>query len=150
MIAEVFPDVFAGAECSVRALSPKRTFWEKAMLVHEETFRPTDKPRRPRMARHYYDLHRLIEAGVAGEAARDVDLFGEVARHRQVFYAQSWVDYGSLVKGSLRLEPLPGQERAWRQDYEAMKAEMFSTPPPSFDTILACVRAFERVFNAVE
>jgi len=150
VIAEVFPDVFAGAECSVRALSPKRTFWEKAMLVHEETFRPNDKPRKPRMARHYYDLHRLIEAGVAEEAARDIDLFGEVAQHRQVFYAQSWVDYGTLVRGSLRLEPLPGQELAWRQDYEAMKAEMFSTTPPSFDTVLASVRTFERTFNAVD
>jgi len=61
---------------------PRRTFWEKAMLLHEETFRPGDKARRKAyMARHYYDLFRLIKAGVAAEAAADLDLFRRIAAH---------------------------------------------------------------------
>jgi len=61
-ISEAFPDLLSTATVEVRAVMPKRTFWEKAMLLHEETFRPADKRRKEYMARHYYDLYRLIEA----------------------------------------------------------------------------------------
>ncbi|MFA6312590.1 MAG: nucleotidyl transferase AbiEii/AbiGii toxin family protein [Sterolibacterium sp.] len=88
MAADVFPQVFQDPRTSVQALAPERTFWEKAMLLHEETYRPADKPRKERMARHYYDLYRLIEAGVATNASVDRRLFDEVAGHRQVFFHQ--------------------------------------------------------------
>lgn len=65
-----------------RTLAAERTFWEKAMLLHEETFRPPDKPRQIRMARHYYDLWCLITRGVAERAAADQPLFERVAEHR--------------------------------------------------------------------
>lgn len=49
VIAEVFPQLFTRPEIIVHALAPERTFWEKAMLLHEETYRPADKQGRPRM-----------------------------------------------------------------------------------------------------
>jgi hypothetical protein len=53
-LAEAFPDVLGPSDFSTRVLSPERTFWEKAMLLHEETYRPPDKKKRKaRMARHY-------------------------------------------------------------------------------------------------
>ena len=113
------------------------------MLLHEETYRPAGKPRRPRMARHYYDLYRLIEHGVGERALKDQNLFEQVAAHRQVFFAHSWVDYSTLRPGSLRILPLPEQEAAWRQDYVDMQSEMFSAVPPSFDVVLASVGKFE-------
>jgi hypothetical protein len=147
IIADEFPQAFSAPDCNVTALAPERTFWEKAMLLHEETYRPADKVRRPRMARHYYDLYRLIEQGVAARAAADPTLFAQVAAHRQIFFAQSWVDYLSLQPGSLRLTPLPAQEAGWRQDYVAMQGEMFSTTPPSFDELLNAIKKFELEFN---
>ncbi len=46
-------------------------FWEKAMLLHEEIFRRDEtKDRRKAMARHYYDLFRLIQAGIGDQAIR--------------------------------------------------------------------------------
>ena len=51
-VAEVLPQAIPDAAFSVSALAPERTFLEKAMLLHEETFRPADKPRKERMARH--------------------------------------------------------------------------------------------------
>lgn len=118
------------------------------MLLHEETFRPVDKARRPRMARHYYDLYQLIMHGIAGRAATDKTLFDQVANHRQIFFPQTWVDYGTLQPGSLRMIPLPEQEEGWRQDYAAMQGEMFSTEPPSFDKLLEVIAVFETEFNA--
>lgn len=143
VMAENFPQVLEGSDAVVHALAPERTFWEKAMLLHEETYRPEGKPRRPRMARHYYDLFRLIEQGVGKSVLRDPDLFEQIAAHRRVFFAQTWVDYSTLRPESLRITPLPEQEATWRQDYAEMQGEMFSAAPPEFDTVLASIREFE-------
>lgn len=92
-VAEQFPARFDSADLTVRALLPERTFWEKVMLLHEENFRPQDKIRQPRLARHYYDVWRLIESGVAARAAADVVLFEQVAAHRKVYFRlQCWVN----------------------------------------------------------
>jgi hypothetical protein len=128
-------------------VAARRTFWEKAMLLHEETFRPPDRPRKARLSRHYYDLWCLIRKGIAAQAMADLDLFDRVARHRKVFFRQNWVDYDTLRKGSLRLLPAPEQLSDWRRDYEAMRDEMFFDEPPVFEELLAEVRQFEEEFN---
>ncbi len=143
VIAEVFPQLFIQPQTVVQALAPERTFWEKAMLLHEESYRPLTKPRKPRMARHYYDLYRLIESGVASNAVQDSDLFEQVLAHRRIFFPQSWVDYDSMGRKTLRLSPLPEQEEGWRHDYIAMRNEMFGQISPTFKTVLAVVKIFE-------
>ncbi len=142
VIADVFPQIFTQPEIMVHTLAPERTFWEKAMLLHEETYRPADKPRRPRMARHYYDVYRLIEAGIGVRAVADHELFDQVLAHRRVFFPQGWVDYSTVTQDTLRLLPLPGQQQEWQQDYAAMQAEMFSQIPPDFDAVLEVIRYF--------
>lgn len=137
----------APLDCPVRVLSAERTFWEKALLIHEETFRPTEKPRRPRMARHYYDLWCLINKGVAARASRDRELFNRVAAHRQVFFRLNWVDYNTVRRGDLRLTPAADDMPAWKQDYEWMQTAMFLEEPPPFEQILDCVREFAKDFN---
>jgi len=147
-ISDVFPDLFAEPEFSVRAVMPTRTFWEKAMLLHEETFRTKDKARRKAyLARHYYDLFKLIGAGVADAAVADLDLFYHVAGHRQVYFPYTWVDYTTLVPGQLRLLPQEEQLSDWRADYEGMQAEMFYGEVPTFDDVLAAVGKFQDNFN---
>ena len=49
-----FPVLDPAPAFPVQVLSAERTFLEKACLLHEETSRPADKPRKLRMARHYY------------------------------------------------------------------------------------------------
>lgn len=137
-----------GAAFSVATLTAERTFWEKAMLLHEETFRPDDKPRGRRMSRHYYDLHCLITKGVADRAAVDKELFKRCAEHRQVFFRQNWVDYDTLKPGSLRVRPADAHVADWRKDYEQMQGPMFFGNAPAFDDILKSVIDFERRFNA--
>ena len=147
-IGDVFPGLFAEPEFSVRAVMPTRTFWEKAMLLHEETFRPEDKARRKAyLARHYYDLFKLIGAGVADTAVADLDLFHRIAGHRQVYFPYTWVDYATLTPGQLRLLPRDEQLSDWRVDYEGMQAEMFYGEVPAFDDILSVVGEFQDRFN---
>lgn len=148
IVAEEFPSLFATPACTVRALLPERTFWEKVMLLHEETFRPSDGIRRPGMARHYYDVWRLIETGVAEKAAADLALFEQVAAHRKVYFKHAWVDYDTLKRGTIQMVPQPEQVDEWRRDYSAMQGEMFVSTPPEFDEILATITLFQSEFNS--
>lgn len=143
VIAEVFQQLAFEHPIQVQALAPERTFWEKVMLLHEEAARPVDKPLKPRMARHYYDLFRLIEAGVGKAAAEDLELFKQVLAHRSVFFAQSWVDYGGLRPELLAFLPSREQEAHWLEDYVAMQAEMFATEPPAFEQVLSSIQEFQ-------
>lgn len=146
-LADVFPDVITDAAFPVRTVAPRRTFWEKAFLLHEETFRPRDKPRKRPLARHYYDVWRLITKGVAAQALGDAGLFDRVAEHRQIFFRQNWVDYTTFHRGMLRLLPPDHQLAEWEQDYNAMRGEMFFGEVPTFAEVLRVVGEFERQFN---
>ena len=147
-ISDAFPDLLSEPRARVRSVMPRRTFWEKAMLLHEETFRPEDKRRREAMARHYYDLYRLILAGVDDESVRDMDLFDRVAAHRQIFFRHTWVDYSTLNPGQLRLLPAEADLPAWQADYESMRQEMFYGDVPTFDEILTVVGEYQARLNA--
>lgn len=146
-VAEVLSQAIPDATFAVSTLAAERTFWEKAMLLHEETFRPADKPRKERMARHYYDVWCLITRGVADRAAANRDLFNRVAEHREIFFKLGWVDYATLRPGSLRLTPPAHHRDAWQRDYDEMAEPMFYGTRPGFDEILRVVGEFERRFN---
>lgn len=146
-VAEQFPALVPGAEFRLQVLTAERTFWEKACLLHEETFRPADKPRKLRMARHYYDLWCLLTAGVGQRALDETALFQRVAEHREIFFRYAWVDYRTHHPGTFRLVPPPHHLANWRADYQAMLGPMFFGKVPSFDEILQAVGEFEQQFN---
>jgi predicted nucleotidyltransferase component of viral defense system len=146
-VLEHFPVLDADPGCTVRVLAAERTFWEKACLLHEETFRPADKPRGRRMARHYYDIWCLLRAGVGEKALADMALFKRVAEHREIFFRYSWVDYSTHKPGSFRMEPPADQLKHWRSDYEAMIGPMFFGKVPAFDEMIAAAAEFARRFN---
>ena len=148
-VLEQFPVLDADANVTVRVLAAERTFWEKACLLHEETFRPADKPRKLRMARHYYDVWCMLRAGVGDRAIGHMDLFRRVAEHREIFFKYAWVDYATHKPGSFRIVPPPDQLSDWRADYRAMQGPMFYSDAPDFDEIMDSVGAFEKKFNAL-
>lgn len=118
------------------------------MLLHEEAFRPPGKIRKARLSRHYYDVWCLIDKGIAKDAMEDIELFERVLNHRILFFRQKWVDYGTIKKGTLRLQPPADSISEWRADYEAMRQGMFFDEPPSFGNILKIIRQFEEEFNS--
>jgi hypothetical protein len=88
-LAAALPGEIADSRFTVRAVAPERTFWEKAALLHEETYREGSAAPKARLARHYYDLWCLITRGVAERAEADTGLFDRVAAHRAVFFRRS-------------------------------------------------------------
>jgi predicted nucleotidyltransferase component of viral defense system len=146
-VIEQFPALDPDSTCSVRVIAVERTFWEKACLLHEETFRPPDKPRKSRMARHYYDLWCLLRAGVGVKALAQPELFKRVAEHREIFFRLSWVDYSTHRPGTFRLVPPRNHLSDWKADHQAMLGPMFFGETPDFDDLIASVAEFEKAFN---
>ncbi len=146
-IADVLPELTGPSAFTVQTLDPKRTFLEKACLLHEETYRSAGKAPAARLSRHYYDLWCLIRSGTADESIADPDLFNRVVAHREVFFRRSADAQASLRPGSLRLLPATDREPDWRRDYEAMRESMFFGAPPEWSEILRVVAEFEKRFN---
>ena len=63
----------------------ERTFWEKATAIH--VYCRQQRRRGERLSRHWHDLARLDEAGIAAVALDDRELAQSVARHKAIF---SW------------------------------------------------------------
>lgn len=148
-IADALPDVLGPSQFAVQTLDPRRTFLEKACLLHEESYRAGAKAPAARLSRHYYDLWCLIRAGTADAAVADPDLFNRVVAHRGVFFRRSAEAQATLRPGSLRIVPLPEQRAAWEQDYAAMRESMFFGEAPEFAEILRVVDKFEKLFNEI-
>jgi predicted nucleotidyltransferase component of viral defense system len=146
-VAECVPEEFADASFVVRAVAPERTCLEKIALLHEENL--GNKGPRHRLARHFYDLFRAIEAGVADKAISIPDLFDRVVEHRKVFFRKGGDAQTTLARGTLRLVPADDRLAGWKKDYDAMREVMFFGDPPSFKEILAVVAEFERRFNEI-
>jgi hypothetical protein len=62
--AEEFPNVVVDGDVAVVALLAKRTFWEKATILHAEYYRPPTKPIPDRYSRHYYDVAMLAQGPI--------------------------------------------------------------------------------------
>ncbi len=145
--AEVFPDYFTtAASCLVHVLDAKRTFWEKATILHSEYHRPSDKPDKGRLSRHYYDLYLLSKLKIGQDALARRDLLERVVIHKTFFFACSWANYETALPGSFRLVPSTMQANALRKDYEQMQAMIFGKAP-EWDEILNGLAKLEEKIN---
>jgi hypothetical protein len=102
--AEAVPQAFTvAASCRVHALDARRTFWEKATLLHAYFHRPVDKPLADGQARHYYDLCRLSQQDIGRQALERVELLERVVAHKRLFFPSAWARYETATAGSFHL-----------------------------------------------
>ena len=69
-----------------RVMHAKRTFWEKATAIH--VFCLQERLRGERFSRHWHDIVRLDNIGIADSAIADRDLAKSVAQHKSMFFAK--------------------------------------------------------------
>ncbi len=147
-IAEHVPALeFPGSR--VRVLSPARTFWEKATLMHVECQRGQFRAGAERLSRHWYDLAMLADLDHGQAALANRDLLADVVRHKKVFYNNGFANYDACLAGQLRL--LPGEDvlPALRADFQRMiDAGMFIGDAPAFDVVVERLRALEAMINS--
>ena len=144
--AEEFPNVIKDGDVPVVALLAKRTFWEKATILHANFHRPEDKPVPDRYSRHYYDLAMLAQGNVRKEALADMQLLTDVVKHKETFYPSAWSRYDLAHPGSLRLLPPDYRKQALEADYKKMAVMIFGEPP-AFDKIMETLNALEKEIN---
>ncbi|BCI72467.1 hypothetical protein SPKIRA_32970 [Sphingomonas paucimobilis] len=136
-----------------RVMHAERTFWEKATAIH--VFCQQDRLRGDRFARHWYDVARLDEAGLADAAFADRDLANAVARHKSMFFAEKAadrtpIDYAAAVSGGLQLVPVGDAARALEDDYARMVEDgLLFDDAESFEALMArCAEIAARANDA--
>lgn len=144
--AEEFPNVVADGDVAVVALLAKRTFWEKATILHAEFYRPLEKQILDRYSRHYYDVSMLANGPIRTEALSDIPLLAQVVRHKETFYPSGWARYDLAHPGTLRLVPREERLAALERDYRNMGVMIFGEPP-AFKSILETLAALEQEIN---
>ncbi len=124
-----------------RVMHAERTFWEKATAIH--VFCLQERLRGDRFARHWHDVARLDEAGLADAAIADRDLASAVARHKSMFFSEkaadrTAIDYAAAVSGDLQLVPAGDGAKALENDYARMVEDglLFDDAEP-FDALMA-------------
>lgn len=151
---EIAPDVAAHVPglvfpaAQVAVLSPMRTFWEKATLIHVECHRPDFRAGAERLSRHWYDLARLADHEVGRKAIADVELLRDVLSIKETFYRSGYSRYELCLTGGLRLVPEQAQRDALREDYQAMiSAQMFYGDTLPFERIIERLSDLEQEIN---
>jgi hypothetical protein len=144
--AEAFPEVVADGDVAVVALLAKRTFWEKATILHAEYYRPPDKALPGRYSRHYYDVAMLTQGPIRREALADKDLLAQVVRHKETFYPSAWARFDLARPGSFRVVPAENRTADLERDYRDMAVMIFGEAP-KFDWIMETLAALEQEIN---
>ena len=145
-VAEEFPNLVAEVDVPVVVLLAKRTFWEKATILHAEYFRAHDKALPDRYSRHYYDVAMMAKGPIKAEALADLPLVAQVVKHKETFYPSAWSRYDLARPGSFHLLPANERFEALQRDYKNMAAMIFGEPP-AFDEIMGMLGVLEREIN---
>ena len=146
-LAALIPNL-AYPAATVTVLSPARTFWEKATLIHVECRRRRLADRPERLSRHWFDLMCLADHDVGRAALSDRTLLAEVVRHKKVFFHAGNANHDQCLDGRLRLVPDEDQLPALQSDYDAMrKARILSDEAPRFDALIKRTRILEADVN---
>ena len=133
--------------CSVKVLSPKRTFWEKATILHAENSMNRPERVKERLSRHLYDLVMLIRSDIGKEAMKDFSLLAKVTEHKKFYFRSNAANYDEAKPGTLKIVPHEALLDAFRNDYEKM-GSMFSGEMIPFETIMNELQGLEKSINS--
>ena len=146
-IAELTPRL-AYPKAAVTVLSPVRTFWEKATLIHVECHRRRLAASPDRLSRHWFDLASIASHETGHATLDDRDVLEDVVRYKTVFFNASYAHYDHCLDGRLRLVPDKDQLASLKSDYEAMRlAGLIRVGAPEFDTLIDDIRNLETKAN---
>lgn len=149
ILSEVFPNqAYVEIPFNVDIVEPRKTFLEKAFLLHEEFNKP-DKTRirYERMSRHFYDLIMNMNNGIADGALADHDLYDHLIRHRQGYSRISWVDYSSLNHTTLSFLPPAEMMHLYRDDYAIMQEHMIYEESLPFEKVIEQLKYLQGLFR---
>ena len=158
-VAQVIGEGIILPKAMVNTLSPIRTFWEKATLIHVECHRPEQKacldPSTPikshptsRLSRHWYDVLMLKKSWVGEKALLNDEVLKSVIEHKKAFFNTIHANYDDCLAGKFRLIPTDVYLKNLEKDFTQMiSAGMFYELPPKFDLMMNELRMLESIIN---
>ena len=150
MIDNTFPAVSTMiSDTLVRTAVAEKTFLEKAFLLHE-LFSVSNTVEAHRRSRHIYDLHMMMQRGVAERAIKDDALWETISHHRSTLTSMQGVDYTPDVRDRIQLVPPEGCRENWCNDYEIMTGAMIYGDKPTFVDLMVSMKELERRFRERE
>ena len=150
IISQSLPNTsFEETSFSIRAVSSKRTFLEKACLLHEEFSKSATDIRCDRMSRHIYDLEKLMDTEIAKEAIADIKLYKSVIEHRKNFIGLKGFDYSTLSPQTISFIPPADILPKWKDDYESMQANMIYGSSLPFDKLIERITDLNERFRKI-
>lgn len=147
-VQEMYPRFCEKDAFPVLVTKPKRTFWEKAVILHQEANRHNSKMP-DRYSRHYYDIHQMYSSFVKEEALTDLALLDEVRRFTMTFYNRAWSCFEDAKPGTFKLIPNEENMNVLGKDYEAMRHMIYDDPKPTFSEIIETMGELEKEINAL-
>jgi hypothetical protein len=125
LVAEQFPSApYVDTAFTVTAVAAKRTFLEKAFLLHEIFHQQGVKLRVERMSRHLFDLEKMMDTQIEIDAFADPALYRDIVEHRRHFIGLKNFNYDTLWPTTLSFLPPVEYEAAWEADYRSMQTNM--------------------------
>ncbi len=140
---------FVDQPFAVATVLPKRTFLEKAFLLHEEFQKPLERIKVNRLSRHLYDLDTLAMTQHGRDALEDTNLYQTIIKHRQVFNKIKGIDYTTHLPGKIDFVPPEGIIQAWKEDYLTMQANMIHGESKPFDQLIQSIMGLREKFRAI-
>lgn len=147
-VATEFPHLFKEIKCTVNAIVAKRTFWEKATILHQEANRIKEKRIPIRHSRHYYDLAQMVQSDVKDEALKDLRLLEDVVVFKQKFYMSAWAKYEDAKIGTFKILPPESRYKELKDDYTSMRSMIFDKYL-EFDEIISILKDLENEINSL-
>lgn len=146
LIAALNLKIYDNVKTIIKTVSPERTFWEKVMILNQESHRPMEKKMLPRYSRHYYDVYKISLTKYKDKAYSNLDLLTKVRNFKKKFYPVSWAKYDSAVPGEFILVPNEERIKELKEDYENMK-EMLNDDSISFEQLIEEIKKIEKEIN---
>ena len=134
----------------VETVEPRRTFLEKAFLLHEEFLKPEEQIRHERMSRHLYDLERLMDTVHGNEALKDMALYDNIVAHRKKFNLLRGIHYDLHTPSKINFIPPKGKLPVWEEDYRQMRNSMIYGKALEFKKLISRMEELTERFRKIE
>jgi hypothetical protein len=140
---------FADAPILINTVIPKKTFLEKAFLLHEEFHRQPDKMRSKKMSRHLYDLERIMDTSHGLDALKDTELYNSIILHRKTFTNMEGIDYSTHQPDKIDFVPPESIVKEYEKDYKSMQESMIYGESLSFEDLISRIAELRMRFRAI-
>ena len=136
------------SEPKITVLSPQRTFWEKATLIHVECHRGV-RQNADRLSRHWYDLVKLYEQNIGQLAMDNYQLLEDVVNLKTIFFNTNYANYSDCLNHKFKLLPENEDLDELRKDYIKMNnaGMIYDSNKFNFEYIIEKIREITEKLN---